>query len=333
MTPLATPGDSLARFGGAVASSAVMRDLFEHLASIAHDASPLLLLGEPGVGKQLLARGLWSASRSASGPFVVVDGSSSDVQSLAWELGAETRDAYVRALAGVLFVRSVEDLPPIAQTGLYLELVKAAHDAAGPRIVCSARRDLLREADAERFSAPLAELLTRHALFVPPLRARPEDVLCLASHFAEAHGLPEGTLPAQGLEALTLHTWPGNVRELAQAVELIARLLARAHAGAGMAGGGAAFGFDPTRSFADHRKEQESAFELAYVRWLLFRHGGNASAAAREARMDRKHLRELARRHLPESELAARGAAMSERPDALGDRSATPMPDASNDED
>ena len=107
------------------------------------------------------------------------------------------------------------------------------------------------------------------------------------------------------MQGLLAHDWPGNVRELRNVLER-AVYMARA-AGAselgdvslptGGGGDGAAFAFEPEKSYRETRAKFESEFERRYVKWLLQRHGGNVSAAARDAKMDRKHLHELAKKH------------------------------------
>src|SRR5678815_459692 len=107
------------------------------------------------------------------------------------------------------------------------------------------------------------------------------------------------------MQGLLAHDWPGNVRELRNVLER-AVYMARASGASelgdvslptGGGGDGAAFAFEPEKSYRETRAKFESEFERRYVKWLLQRHGGNVSAAARDAKMDRKHLHELAKKH------------------------------------
>jgi DNA-binding NtrC family response regulator len=113
------------------------------------------------------------------------------------------------------------------------------------------------------------------------------------------------TASDETLQSLLSHDWPGNVRELRNVLERTV-YLARA---AGQTEldlvslptaapvGGDVFQFDPQRSYRETRAKFDADFERRYVKWLLGRHGGNVSAAAREAKMDRKHLHDMAKKH------------------------------------
>jgi DNA-binding NtrC family response regulator len=144
---------------------------------------------------------------------------------------------------------------------------------------------------------------------VPPLRLRREDVPALVDHFLEGSKrrdprLAEVTIGSETRAALAAHDWPGNVRELRNVLD---RALYVATAGGErelrlidvpVAAGPAqsAMAFDPAKSYREIRAGFEADFEQAYVSWLLGRHDGNISAAAREAKMDRKYLYDLARK-------------------------------------
>jgi DNA-binding NtrC family response regulator len=115
------------------------------------------------------------------------------------------------------------------------------------------------------------------------------------------------TLGVETTNALMAHDWPGNVRELRNVLER-AVYLSRATGsqelgivllgtGAGRTGDDAAFQFDAGKSYRDTRAKYDLEFEKRYVKWLLGRHGGNVSAAARDAKMDRKHLHDIAKKH------------------------------------
>jgi DNA-binding NtrC family response regulator len=107
------------------------------------------------------------------------------------------------------------------------------------------------------------------------------------------------------LAALMAHDWPGNVRELRNVLEraiYLAQASGGTELGLVMLPGAAApsdsgFQFEASASYRDTRAKYETEFEKRYLKWLLGRHGGNVSAAAREAKMDRKHLHDMARKH------------------------------------
>ena len=107
------------------------------------------------------------------------------------------------------------------------------------------------------------------------------------------------------MQGLMAHDWPGNVRELRNVLER-AVYMARATGQTelnlvslptGLSAGGDVFHFEPAKSYRETRAKYDAEFERRYVKWLLGRHGGNVSAAAREAKMDRKHLHDMAKKH------------------------------------
>ncbi|HEX6244849.1 MAG TPA: helix-turn-helix domain-containing protein, partial [Polyangiales bacterium] len=148
------------------------------------------------------------------------------------------------------------------------------------------------------------------------LRERREDIPLLARQLlaklddAPSRGQLPLALPGESVEALMSHDWPGNVRELRNVIEravYLSRALGREDLALATFPGGrphqqptapvADQAFEPGLSYRDQRARFEESFEKAYVTWLLERHDGNVSAAAREADMDRKYLYKLAKRH------------------------------------
>jgi len=206
-------------FGEALGRAPVMRALFAGLERAAAGDVPVLLTGEPGVGKTLLARALHTESARREGPFVVVDGRAA---------APEHVDAMLEhAHGGTLLLDELGALTTEAQTRLVraLEARRAARRPEGARLVTTTERDL---------RAPLAEGLLRRDLYhllamvelrVPPLRERKEDIPLLSARFLAAHQPPRGLgdLPANALEILSGHSWPGNLPELK---DIVARLSA-----------------------------------------------------------------------------------------------------------
>jgi DNA-binding NtrC family response regulator len=150
-------------------------------------------------------------------------------------------------------------------------------------------------------------------LHLPPLRERRDDVPLIAERLLTRLGEGEATPLTIGkdvLAGLRAHDWPGNVRELRNVLERAA-LMSRAagetevrlvgmpalHSSAAKNQQAPANDFDPARSYRETREIWETEFERRYVSWLLGRHSGNVSSAAREADMDRKHLHKLAKKH------------------------------------
>ena len=132
----------------------------------------------------------------------------------------------------------------------------------------------------------------------------------LAEHILSAAQEKDGgdavTIGDQAMQGLLAHDWPGNIRELRNVLEravYMARATGSRELGDVALGSGpgadtsSAFAFDPEKSYRDTRAHFEAELERRYVKWLLGRHAGNISAAAREAKMDRKHLSELLKKH------------------------------------
>jgi DNA-binding NtrC family response regulator len=170
--------------------------------------------------------------------------------------------------------------------------------------VAATNRDLLGEVLGGRFREDLYYRLNVIAITAPPLRARREDIPLLVLHILKACG-GDMTVAEETMQGLVAHDWPGNVRELRNVLERT-MYLARATGqteldlvslpSAGPTPGDV-FQFEPGKSYRETRAKFDAEFERRYVKWLLGRHGGNVSAAARDAKMDRKHLHDMAKKH------------------------------------
>ncbi|WP_437908683.1 sigma 54-interacting transcriptional regulator [Sorangium sp. So ce327] len=315
------------RYGRALGQSAAMRRLFALLPRIAGSTSTVLIEGETGTGKGLVAEAIHQSSPRASGPFVVVDCSAIPPNLIEAELFGHVKGAFTGAVAsrpgafeaargGTVFLDEIGELPLDMQPKLLRALEERVVKRVGSldpvpldmRVVAATHRDLRKEVNRGRFRADLFYRLNVVRIRIPPLRERIEDIPLLVAHFYEqlvTDGDPSP--PAELLEALAQQDWPGNVRELRAAVERAVLLgdAAPWRDGADDEGGApdsaappaAEDAFDPALSFRAAKEKATSRWERAYLRGLLRAHGGNLSAAARAARMDRSHLHELLRRH------------------------------------
>ena len=324
-------------FGEALGTSLPMRQIFGVLERIAPTDASVLLEGETGTGKDVLARSIHQISARKEQPFVVVDCGAVSYNLIESELFGHERGAFTGAVAarqgafeiagrGTVFLDEVGELPLDVQPKLLRVLESGEFRRVGgnkplhaeARIVAATKRNLKEEVERGKFREDLYFRLSVVPITVPPLRTRREDVPALVEQFLELARKRDPSASAISLtretvSALAAHDWPGNVRELRNVLD---RAIYIAAAGgereirlvdlpvspgsiAGSAPSAANAGypaFDAEKSYREIRSDFESEFERRYVAWLLDRHSGNISAAAREAKMDRKHLYDLARK-------------------------------------
>ncbi|AKU97482.1 Type IV fimbriae expression regulatory protein PilR [Labilithrix luteola] len=317
-----SPNDT---FGLARGTSQGMRRIFTVLERIAKTPASILLVGETGTGKDILARSIHAKSTREGGPFEVVDcgaiaGTLIESELFGHERGAFTgavsarTGAFERAAGGTLFLDELGELPLELQPKL-LRVLEAREFrrvggsktiAANVRIVAATTRDLAREVEQGRFREDLFFRLAVVTLDIPPLRSRREEIPLLVEGLLEAAGAtPDRRPDAATLSALMAYDWPGNVRELRNVIERTLHLSPIGFELANFpprpnADNGSLFPastFDASVSYRENRARVEEQFERSYIGWLLERHEGNVSAAAREARMDRNHLTDLATKY------------------------------------
>jgi DNA-binding NtrC family response regulator len=314
------PVDLSPAFGRVLGTSPAMQRLFDAVRRLSASEATVLLEGETGTGKGLLAEAIHAASPRAAGPFVQVDCGAISRSLIESELFGHERGAFTGAInarvgalasaqGGTVFLDEIGELPlelqPVLLRAIEQRVVKpvGGNDLVplDVRVIAATNRDLAREVERGTFRSDLYFRLNIVRFHIPALRERREDVAMLAAHFYRA--LTGGKEPpAELVASLAAHDWPGNVRELKNAVERTVLL------------GTSAFLppearrpttsdteelHDPSFSFGEAKRIGVERWERAYVRALLGRHRGNVTAAARAARMDRNHLRRLARRYRP----------------------------------
>jgi transcriptional regulator with GAF, ATPase, and Fis domain len=320
------PASEKDQFGLALGASASMRRIFGLLERIAPTNATVLLTGETGTGKDVLARSIHMHSPRSKMPFEVVDCGAVTHTLIESELFGHERGAFTGAVAsragaferangGTLFLDEVGELPLELQPKLLRVLEAREFRRVGGnkqmsvdvRVVAATTRDLPREVERGKFREDLYFRLAVVPIHVPPLRSRPEDIPLLARKVLDAQSDSQGmNIPDDAMVSLRAHDWPGNVRELRNILERAA-YIARAAGENELRLVGLPtrvktaapdmFVFDPSHSYRETRSRYDALFEKKYVSWLLGRHNGNISAAAREAQMDRKHLTDLARKH------------------------------------
>jgi two-component system nitrogen regulation response regulator GlnG len=245
LDPLA---DSTAPDFGLVGASAAMSALRRQIASAAELATPVLVRGPTGAGKELVARAIHQGSRRARGPFVAVDLGALPATLAAAELFGTVRGAFTgadrprqglfrRAHGGTLFLDEIGEATPEIQVLLLRALEEREVRPLGAddpvrvdvRIVAATDADLEAAAAAGRFRMPLYHRLAGSEIQVPPLSARREDLGRLLCHILEREAPEEpASLPAPIVARLAMADWPGNVRELQNAAR---RLMAAGRTG------------------------------------------------------------------------------------------------------
>ncbi len=224
-----------ARFVG---ESPLMLALFGRIAAVAESNSSVVIQGETGTGKEVVARLLHANSGRKSHPFVALNVAALPADLLESELFGHVRGAFTGAVStttgvfgeahrGTLFLDEIGDMPlslqakllRVVQEGEVRRVGDARTSSVDVRILCATHRDLRKEVQAGRFREDLYYRLHVFGLFVPPLRERSEDILPLARMFAQRLGYERFDVNAQVKSLLLEHTWPGNVRELGNVVE------------------------------------------------------------------------------------------------------------------
>lgn len=228
-------------FGRAAARSQAMKRLFAQLRSVAASDRTILLCGESGTGKHVLAEATHEASPRTGKPLLRLSCGGMPPGALEIELFGQDRltaggqrgkvGRLEQAAGGTLILDEIDELPLDLQGRLLTvleqrELPRPGGDGAAAvdvRLICTTRRDLLALVREGRFREELYYRLNVISLTVPPLRERPDDIAILAQHFVSKHaglvGDRDVPISAHALDELLRHTWPGNVRELEHALE------------------------------------------------------------------------------------------------------------------
>jgi sigma-54 dependent transcriptional regulator, acetoin dehydrogenase operon transcriptional activator AcoR len=229
-------------FAGIVGRDSRMRELFAAIRQVANAACPVLIQGETGTGKELVARAIHDAGPRAAQSFVPVPCGAIPEGLLESELFGHVKGAFTGAVRdrlgrfgladrGTIFLDEVAELSPLMQVKLLRVLQERSFEPVGSeqtttvdvRVVSATHKDLGKEVAAGRFRSDLYYRLSVYPLSVPPLRERVGDLPLLVEHFvgglAAAGGLEAVRVSRGAMAVLTAHGWPGNVRELQNALE------------------------------------------------------------------------------------------------------------------
>ncbi len=319
------------RFGRILGQSPEMRALYPLCERLAASTVPVLVEGETGTGKEVLAESLHEMGPRRTGPFVVFDCTSVPPNLLESALFGHEKGSFTGATAtrhgvfeeangGTLLIDEIGDLDLHLQSKLLRALERSEVQRIGAnrwirvdvRILSATRRDLDREIQEGRFRDDLFYRFAVARIELPPLRRRTGDAVVLAKHFYRQLAGKDAVFPEDFAERIARHDWPGNVRELYHAV---ARRIAlgddapirasrvstertvSAHAAADDTEGDIvakilALDLPITQA----RKCVVDEFERRYVTRVLARHGGNVGAAAAASGIARRHFQHLKNR-------------------------------------
>jgi DNA-binding NtrC family response regulator len=229
------------KFHDILSKSPRMHDVFELISHVAETISTVLIVGETGTGKELVARAVHEASPRHAAPFVAVNCAALPESLLESELFGHEKGAFTSAVGqrkgrfelahgGTIFLDEVGEIPLAMQAKLLRVLQERRFERVGGtstievdvRVVAATNRDLLRLAKEGKFREDLYYRLNVVKIDLPPLHERPEDIALLAEHFVQKFSRP-GAVPKQiapeSMEALLHYRWPGNIRELENAME------------------------------------------------------------------------------------------------------------------
>ncbi len=308
-----------------VAASPVMRRVLEQVAVVAPTNASVLITGENGTGKELLARALHHGSRRASAPFIAVNSAAIPEGLIESELFGHERGAFTGAATrkrgrfdlahgGTLFLDEIGDMSLSTQAKILRVLEERSFERVGGnrpievdvRVVAATNKELAREIREGRFREDLFFRLNVFPFHLPPLRERREDIPALVAHFLDQFGRLYGkkgvAMSGPALAALTGYRWPGNVRELRNLLERMVILAQGREIGlevvpegvrggelTGRGGEGETGAVALDFRGADYRKAKE-AFEREYFRARLAEFGGNISRTAEAVGLERSNL-------------------------------------------
>src|ERR1041385_1095292 len=227
------------RFGSMIGRSVKMRELFARLEKLARSDTTVLITGETGSGKELVAEALHDHSPREKGPFVVLDCGSIPPNLIESELFGHERGAFTgaqssyagafeRAHGGTVFLDEIGELPLAMQPKLLRVLERKEVRRVGGaktievdvRIVAATNRDLGVEVNRGRFREDLYYRLAVARVHVPPLRDRKDDLPLLLEHILETtRGGESASIAQETIDLMMKHDWPGNVRELRNVIE------------------------------------------------------------------------------------------------------------------
>jgi formate hydrogenlyase transcriptional activator len=235
-------GSSPRRFEQLIGSSAALEAVLEQVKRVAPTSSTVLIQGETGTGKELIARAIHNLSSRCGRPFVKLNCAAIPLDLLESDLFGHERGAFTGAITqklgrfemadkGTLFLDEVGDIPPALQPKLLRVLQEQEFERLGSnrtqqvdvRLIAATHRDLPEMTRQGDFRSDLYYRLNVFPILMPALRARREDIPALVKHFVEFSvrrtGRQVDYIPQETMDALSSYSWPGNIRELQNLIE------------------------------------------------------------------------------------------------------------------
>lgn len=314
-TPLRPEVGSLPGFPFLIGRSVALKEVLSVVTRVAPTDASVLITGETGTGKELVARALHELSPRRAGPLVSVNCAAIPLELAESELFGHERGAFTGAIEtrqgrlemadrGTIFLDEVADLPLSLQVKLLRVLQEREFQRVGSgvtrrldlRVVAATNKDLSGEIRAGRFREDLYFRLATVPLTLPPLRDRGEDIADLANHFlvfwARRYSKPIRRFSSEALSMLGAHPWPGNVRELQNTVERAVVLATSTCVDSSDLPGLSPVSPCMNRFTAGVREDKMRRLQQAYDR-----SGGNKTLAARSLGMSRSNFCRLAKRY------------------------------------
>ncbi|SFM75079.1 sigma-54 dependent transcriptional regulator [Variovorax sp. OV329] len=306
--------------GELIGPSDAMREVHKRIGLVAASSAPVLVLGETGTGKEMVARALHRHSARADAPFIAINCAAIPKELLESELFGHVRGAFTGATAdrpgcfraadgGVLLLDEIGDMAPNVQSKILRALQEGEVTPLGGhrtvkvdvRLVAATHRDLAAAVREGSFREDLFYRLNVLSIRVPPLRERLADIIPLAEHFLRRAAAPEApkVLSASSAQVLLSHAWPGNVRELRNLMERCHALVRHrvlgaadfaAELGAAAGGGGTSSDGVPADWLDRELPDAIEKLERLLITHALAQAQGNRTEAARRLGIHRQLL-------------------------------------------
>jgi DNA-binding NtrC family response regulator len=303
-------------FGRLIGLSPALEKTLKQARAVANTCATVLIIGENGTGKEMLARAIHEESQRANNPFVAVSCAALPETLIESELFGHEKGAFTSATharmgrfeladGGTLFLDEIVELSPSVQVKLLRVLQERAFERVGGtrtlnvdiRLIAASNRDLETEVAGEHFRRDLFYRLNVVPLVLPPLRERREDIPGLAAHFAakaaEKHGRATPQLSPELIDSLLEYEWPGNVRELENLMERLVLLDHQPTLGLEFLPEKMLKSFPPASAHETTFEGEITALKRRLIVDALEAEGGNKVAAAKRLAISRSYLHRL----------------------------------------